>query len=85
MLWTAISNGSAFSTTQWAQWSPAATWVDVQVGDFNGDGKMDITGRWLEGGSWWTAVSTGTSFMTTQWTQWSTTVSWVDVQDGVYA
>ena len=82
--WTAISNGSAFTTSQWAQWSTAATWVDVQVGDFNGDGKADITGRWLEGGSWWTAVFNGTGFMTSQWTQWSTAVTWIDVQNGVY-
>jgi hypothetical protein len=88
--WTGISNGStAFNTTMWGQWSaaPGVTWVDVQVGDFDGDGKADITGRWLEGGSWWTGISNGTSFNTAQWDQWSANpgVTWVDVQAGDFA
>jgi len=33
--------------------------VDVKVGDFNGDGKADITGRVGQNGQWWTAVSNG--------------------------
>jgi hypothetical protein len=37
--WVGLSNGSSFNTTLWATWSTAVTWVDVQVGDFNGDGK----------------------------------------------
>jgi hypothetical protein len=52
------------------------------VGDFNGDGKADITGRALEIGQWWTGLSAGTTFNTTLWTTWSTGVSWVDVRLG---
>ena len=59
-----------------------ATWVDVRVGDFNGDGKADIVGRNLERGAWRTAISTGTSFITTTWATWSTFATWVDVQAG---
>ena len=69
----------------WARWSTAVTWVDVQVGDFNGDGKDDITGRVLQGRQWWTGVSTGLSFSTTQWGQWSPAVTWADVQKGEYS
>jgi hypothetical protein len=60
------------------------TWVDVQVGDFNGDGKADITGRVLESGQWWTGVSSGAGFNTTLWGQWSAGVTWVNVQNGFY-
>jgi len=87
--WTGISTGTSFRTSLWAQWNAKATWVDVRVGDFNGavnsvtgDRIMDITARWLEGGSWWTAISTGTSFNTTFWAQWNPTVTWVDVKVG---
>jgi hypothetical protein len=75
-----LSNGATgFNTSLWETWSTAATWVDVRVGDFNGDGKADITGRYLEGGSWWTAISNGTSFSTTHWDSWSASANWVDV------
>jgi hypothetical protein len=61
------------------------TWVDVQVGDFNGDGKADITGRALQTGGWWTGVSNGSAFTTSMWATWSTAVSWVDVRAGDFA
>jgi hypothetical protein len=81
--WTAISDGSsAFTSTLWATWGTGATWVDVRVGDFNGDGKADIVGRWLQAGQWWAAISTGSSFNNSAWATWSTGVSWVDVQVG---
>lgn len=56
--------------------------MDVRVGDFNGDGKADITGRWLEGGSWWTGLSTNSSFATSMWASWNPNVTWVDAQVG---
>ncbi len=77
-----MSTGSSFNTGLWAIWSTAVTWVDVQVGDFNGDGKADITGRVLESGDWWTGVSTGSAFSTSLWATWSTAVTWVDVHVG---
>lgn len=78
-----ISNGSnGFTTSLWETWNPNVTWVDIQVGDFSGDGKADITGRYLQGGSWWTGVSTGSSFTTSQWAAWNPNVTWVDVQTG---
>jgi hypothetical protein len=77
------SNGSsAFTTTLWATWSPAVTWVDVHVGDFNGDGKSDIIGRALQTGQWWDGISNGSGFTTSLWATWSTAVTWVDVQVG---
>jgi hypothetical protein len=80
-----LSNGSTgFGTTLWDTWSTSATWVDVKVGDFNGDGKADITGRWLQGGQWWTDLSTGSSFISSHWETWRTQFTWVDVQVGYF-
>jgi len=73
------------ATTLWATWSTAVTWVDVQVGDFNGDGMSDITGRALETGQWWTGLSNGTSFTTNLWATWSTAAIWTDVRSGSFA
>jgi hypothetical protein len=75
----------AFATTLWSTWSTGVTWVDVQVGDFNGDGKSDITGRALQTGGWWTGISNGTTFTTNLWGTWSTAVNWVDVRSGDFA
>ncbi len=81
----ATSNGSnAFTNSAWANWSPNVTWVDVQVGDFNGDGRDDITGRVLQSGDWWTSLSNGSRGITSLWTTWSTSATWVDVHSGVF-
>jgi hypothetical protein len=74
-----------FNTTVWSTWSTGVTWVDVQVGDFNGDGKSDITGRALETGDWWTGLSAGSAFTTTKWATWSTGVTWTAVHTGDFA
>jgi hypothetical protein len=80
--WVAISNGSSFTTTLWDTWAanPSVTWVDVKVGDFTGDGKADIVGRWLQTGQWWMAQSTGSSFTNSLWATWNPAVTWVDVK-----
>src|SRR6266851_9883875 len=77
--WVGISNGSnGFNTTLWANWNPNVTWVDVHVGDFNGDRKADIVGRVLQSGQWWVGISNGsTAFATNLWTAWNTNVTWV--------
>jgi hypothetical protein len=82
--WTAISNSStAFNTSLWATWNPNVTWADVQVGDFNGDGKSDIVGRFLQTGQWFTGISNGTNAFTTNlWATWNPNATWADVQVG---
>src|SRR5262249_49178922 len=72
-------------TTLWETWSTGATWVDVQVGDFNGDGKSDITGRALQSGDWWTGISNGSAFTTTKWATWSTCVTCTGVRTADFA
>jgi parallel beta-helix repeat protein len=86
----ALSNGSsAFSTpTLWTTWAPLVTngvsdWVDVQTGDFNGDGMTDIVGRILSAGQFWVSLSNGTSFTApTLWTTWEAGNVWRDVRTG---
>jgi hypothetical protein len=72
-------------TLLFATWSTGVTWVDVQVGDFNGDGKSDITGRALETGQWWTGLSNGSAFTNSLWSTWSTSVTWTGVHTGDFA
>ena len=61
------------------------TWVDVQVGDFNGDGKADIAGFDPATGQWWLALSTGQAFQTVPWAAWKRRPQWLDVQHGPFA
>jgi hypothetical protein len=83
--WLATSNGSnRFTNSLWATWNPAVTWVDVQVGDFNADGRDDITGRVLTTGQWWTTLSNGTIGTSALWTTWNPAVTWVGVHTGVF-
>ena len=79
--WVAVSNGStAFTSSPWGTaWSTAVTWVDVKVGDFNGDGKTDILGRVQLTGRWWTGLSSSNSFNFTVWDQWPNTITWNNV------
>jgi uncharacterized protein (TIGR03118 family) len=81
--WIGASNGSsAFSNALWTTWNPNVTWVDIETGDFNGDGQTDIAGRVLESGQWWVATSNGSSFTTSLWTTWNPNLTWVDVKIG---
>jgi autotransporter-associated beta strand protein len=81
--WVAASNGSSFANQFWGSWpGPASNFVDVQAGDFNGDGLTDIAGRNAQTGQWYVALSTGSSFNTTVWTTWNPNVTWVDVKVG---
>jgi hypothetical protein len=82
--WVAYSNGaSAFANVLFASWNPAVHWVDVQVGDFNADGRDDITARDLAAGNWWTSLSNGTTGVTSLWATWNTGIAWVDVRTGL--
>jgi hypothetical protein len=83
--WVALSNGSTmFANQLWTTWNTGVGWDDVQVGDFNNDGKMDLAGRVDENGLWWVAQSTGTSFTNQLWTTWNPAFLWVDVNAGKF-
>ncbi len=71
---------NSFVSGQWGLWSPTTTWSDVQVGDFNGDGRVDIAGRSTIG-QWWVNRSTGISFSAAlYYGNWSTGTTWSDVR-----
>ena len=65
-----------FATVSGA-WSAKASWVDIRVGDVDGDGHDDILGR--ANGKWWVSHSTGTEFVNENWGSWSTNVTWENV------
>jgi hypothetical protein len=65
----------SFMTVVWARWSPKVTWTDVAVGDFNGDGKMDLIGRNARNGKWWLGVSIVNGFLTRG--NWSSHGKWI--------
>lgn len=81
--WVSKSTASSkFVTATWGRWSPDVKWLDVTVGDFNGDGRSDMAGRSASDGSWWVGLSTGSGFRTEHWGTWSNFVSWKHVQLG---
>ena len=52
------SDGSTFTQTTFASWSPNVEWTSVVEGDFNGDGLMDVAGR-THIGQWWASINNG--------------------------
>ena len=77
--WASLTIAGGVVTQSFGVWSPV-NWVDVQFGDFNGDGKIDVAGR--VNGQWWVGLSNGNTFTSTLWATWSPTASWVDVRPG---
>jgi hypothetical protein len=69
--WLGLSNGSTFTSFQPMTWSTGVTWVDVQTGDFNGDGLTDIVGRAKDTGDWWMSMANSSggciSYPSTAW------------------
>jgi hypothetical protein len=47
------------------------TWVDVGVGDFDGNGKLDLVGRARQNGQWWAAIANASNFTNLLWTTWA--------------
>jgi hypothetical protein len=59
------------------------TWVDLIVGDFNGDGMSDIVARVKETGNWYLFTSTGTKFLRNNYgAVWPTGATWINVLEG---
>lgn len=75
----AASNGTSFTTTHAASWSPDAGWRDLLSGDFDGDGLTDVAGRTAAGG-WWVGRNTGSGFEAARWGGWNPDAGWQDVR-----
>jgi FG-GAP-like repeat len=88
--WTvffANPTGTGFYGQGWATWYAVpgqVDWVDVVVGDFNGDGQTDIAARLAQSGEWWVNLSSGVSFVSQRWTIWSPAVAWMNVESGLF-
>ena len=57
----AMSDGWRFSFMDLSYWSPTRRWLQLQSGDFNGDGMTDIIGQAADG-QWWLASANGGYF-----------------------
>jgi hypothetical protein len=69
----------------WQTWSTAATWTDVVVGDFDGDGKDDLAARVLQNGAVYVSrnFNPARNYVTSPdgqqlWQIWNNAVTWVD-------
>ena len=84
--WTVgFSDGSGLDPdTRWARWTTARDWLGVIVGDFNGDGRDDISGRVDapdpagNGGGIYVSFSDGDFVRTRIQSAWSKSRPWTD-------
>jgi hypothetical protein len=66
--WVSLGNNTntAFATTQWLAFTPSRTTAQ-KVGDFNHDGKDDLSVLDLSTGQLFVAISNGTNFAVSTW------------------
>ncbi|MCA8995838.1 MAG: VCBS repeat-containing protein [Planctomycetaceae bacterium] len=71
------STDGSYRTRYWGSWTADATagWQDVQVGDFNGDGRDDIIGR-NNSGRLWVLQSDGSQFVPQNYGRWNSS-GWI--------
>ncbi len=83
-IWFVIQNDQGHSILKpqkWGQWDPSATWLDINTGDFNGDGLIDRIGR-TSTGQWWMAKNLGSSFQSVYLGSWNESLGYQDVLVG---
>ena len=69
----ANAGGTGFEPeTVWVTFATSSTWVDFQVGDFDGDGNDDIAARDDTTGEWTVALSNGSTAFTPSGSPWAT-------------
>ncbi len=51
--WKLSYDGTTWNTTFVGSWGIPDQWVNIVSGDFDGNGKTDIAGRWELTGEWW--------------------------------
>jgi Right handed beta helix region/FG-GAP-like repeat len=75
--WISRSTGSSFKTTVADVWNPNVTWVNVQTGNFSGNGTSDLIGMVQQTGQWFVAVPDSQGHFTTRiWDVWSPNCTW---------
>ena len=83
--WAAMANAGSvgFSNALIGGWSTSVDWSDVNVGDFNGDGKTDIIAR-SNIGQWWGLMSEAADGLrsNTHIGYWNPNVVWTGITVG---
>ena len=65
---------------RWGRWGTGVEWLDITVGDFDGDDRDDVVARNAVSGELFVARSAGFEFRTEAWGRWSADVPWESVQ-----
>jgi hypothetical protein len=65
-LWVGVNEGTRFRFEEWASFTPADRWV-FMLGEFNGDGRLDVVGYQPQNGTLWVFRSTGSRFRPSRW------------------
>ncbi len=81
--WLLADTGSGYANTNIGRWRPDVAWVDVVVGNFDGDpqGQSDVAGRTPDG-MWWMLHDNGSGFVNQKLARWSSGVTWSDIVVG---
>jgi PKD repeat protein len=79
-LFVARSTGTSFVTTDYlGSFDSTRTWLDIVVGDFDGNGFDDVMGRDQASGEWWLAKNAGGSFTAGKFDSWTAGIAWANV------
>jgi hypothetical protein len=86
--WLLADTGSGYTNTNIGRWRQDVAWVDVVVGNFDGDpqGQSDVAGRTPDG-MWWMLHDDGTGFVNQKLARWSSgsvaqPLTWSDIVVG---
>ena len=74
--------GETFAFTEFGGIPHATDWVDMRLGDFDGDGLVDVAARDAATGRWTVAESSGEAFVEDQYGVWEDDTVWQDVMVG---
>ncbi len=78
-------SGSSYAISSMAAWNPAASWLTVVTGDFDGNGTADIAGRNAATGAWTVLQKSGSGFVNAAFGgAWTTSSSWGQAFAGIY-
>lgn len=75
------SLGNSFVNEIWGRWSSRVHWYHPLVGDFNGDGSVDVAAH-TQSGAWYVGASSNTKFSTFRFGNWPRSFYWDNVLVG---
>ncbi len=80
--WVKVSDGDSPSNQLFGSWNTTSSFVDVNTGDFNGDGLADVVGRDERTSTWTVGLSNGDRFDFQPFGGWAANKKWADVMVG---